>query len=144
MNGKKCDSASGARNTQQLKENDNERSTKANELRLIALLSLTNQYLSKGNISEAKDILAKIACMYPRLICVGFAAETENIVRYAKKKLKDKKISMIIANDVSNPAIGFNSDYNQVTFITKNRTAYLQTQSKTQLAQQLMSWLTDL
>ena len=41
-------------------EKDNERSAKANELRLIALLSLTNQYLSKGNVSEAKDTLAKI------------------------------------------------------------------------------------
>lgn len=53
-------------------------------------------------------------------VVIGFAAETTNILEYAKAKLEKKKADVIIANDVSSSRIGFNSDRHQVTLLTKD------------------------
>ena len=53
-------------------------------------------------------------------VVIGFAAETTNVLEYAKAKLEKKKADVIIANDVSNSRIGFNSDHHQVTLLTKD------------------------
>lgn len=53
-------------------------------------------------------------------IIVGFAAETENLLDYAKDKLKRKKFDFIVANDVSKEGAGFKHDTNIVTIIDKN------------------------
>ena len=55
----------------------------------------------------------------PRLV-VGFAAETHNLENYANKKLNEKNCDWIIANDVSNKEIGFNSDFNEVSIFYKD------------------------
>lgn len=68
------------------------------------------------------DIIATLASKKLARCIVGFAAETQNIIEYAKKKLDSKGLHMIIANDVSRADIGFNSDENQVTVITKDAT----------------------
>jgi len=66
------------------------------------------------------DILRQVAALPQRPYVVGFAAETQNLQQQAMAKLVDKKLDMIIANDVSapaddrEPAAGFNSDYNAV------------------------------
>ena len=68
------------------------------------------------------DILNYISnhnSMRPKLV-VGFAAETNNLEENAIKKLKNKNCDMIIANDVSNERIGFDSDFNEVTIFYKN------------------------
>ena len=52
---------------------------------------------------------------------IGFAAETNDIESNAKKKLMEKNCDWIIANDVSNKSIGFNSDFNEVTIFYKNK-----------------------
>ena len=52
---------------------------------------------------------------------IGFAAETYNVMDNAKKKLMEKNCDWIIANDVSNKSIGFNSDFNEVTIFYKNK-----------------------
>ena len=57
--------------------------------------------------------------MRPKLV-VGFAAETNNLEENAIEKLKNKNCDMVIANDVSNKDIGFNSDFNEVTIFYKN------------------------
>jgi phosphopantothenoylcysteine decarboxylase/phosphopantothenate--cysteine ligase len=54
------------------------------------------------------DILATIATRPDRPFSVGFAAETEHLLDYAARKLKDKNLDLIVANDVANPSIGFN------------------------------------
>lgn len=54
-----------------------------------------------------------------RKIVVGFAAETENLEANALKKLKEKELDLVVANDVSQEGIGFDSDMNQVTLIDK-------------------------
>ena len=55
----------------------------------------------------------------PKLV-IGFAAETNNIVKNAKKKLEEKNCDWIIANDVSNKSIGFDSNFNEVSIFYKN------------------------
>ena len=57
--------------------------------------------------------------MRPKLV-IGFAAETNNLEDNAIEKLKNKNCDMIIANDVSNERIGFDSDFNEVTIFYKN------------------------
>ena len=69
------------------------------------------------------DILNYISnhnSMRPKLV-VGFAAETNDLEENAIEKLKNKNCDMIIANDVSNQNIGFNSDFNEVTIFYKNK-----------------------
>ncbi|WP_114418777.1 bifunctional phosphopantothenoylcysteine decarboxylase/phosphopantothenate--cysteine ligase CoaBC [Marinospirillum perlucidum] len=63
------------------------------------------------------DILATVAASEPRPFCVGFAAETREVEEYARQKLIRKKLDAIVANDVSDSAIGFGSDDNQVTLL---------------------------
>tara|TARA_Y100000816_G_scaffold174692_1_gene125714 strand:+ start:734 stop:1933 length:1200 start_codon:yes stop_codon:yes gene_type:complete len=55
----------------------------------------------------------------PKLV-VGFAAETNNLETYAKDKLNEKNCDWIVANDISNKRIGFNSDFNEVSIFYKN------------------------
>ncbi len=55
----------------------------------------------------------------PKLV-VGFAAETNNLETYAKNKLNEKNCDWIVANDISNKKIGFNSDFNEVSIFYKN------------------------
>ena len=68
------------------------------------------------------DILNYISnhnSLRPKLV-VGFAAETNNVIEYAKKKLDQKHCDWIVANDVSDKTIGFNSSENEISIISKN------------------------
>ncbi len=87
-----------------------------------------DQKIKKNNnelilkLSENVDILKYIGtnnALRPKLV-VGFAAETNNIIEFAKKKLEQKHCDWIIANDVSDKSIGFNSNDNEVAIIEKN------------------------
>ena len=69
---------------------------------------------------------------------VGFAAETENLEANAREKLVRKRCDLIIANDVSQPGIGFDSDSNQVLLIYPDRTESLPFASKHDLSLQLV------
>ena len=69
---------------------------------------------------------------------VGFAAETENLESNAREKLTRKHCDLIIANDVSQPGIGFDSDSNQVLLIYPDRTEALPFASKHELSLQLV------
>ena len=69
------------------------------------------------------DILNYISnhnSLRPKLV-IGFAAETNNLEKYATKKLNEKNCDWIIANDVSNEKIGFDSDFNEVSIFYKNK-----------------------
>ncbi len=69
-------------------------------------------------LEQTPDILKQIK--NNKITKIAFAAETENLIKNAKIKLKEKNLDMIVANDVSREDIGFNSDDNQVTLIQKN------------------------
>jgi phosphopantothenoylcysteine decarboxylase/phosphopantothenate--cysteine ligase len=76
--------------------------------------------------------------MRPRLV-VGFAAETNNLEKNAIKKLKDKNCDMIIANDVSNQKIGFNSNFNEVIIFYKNdKQERLYSKNKTLISEEIV------
>lgn len=84
------------------------------------------------------DILRTVATLEDRPFTVGFAAETEQVIGNARKKLEAKKLDMIIANDVSNQEIGFNSDDNETTVITSGGEETLTLMSKATLARRII------
>lgn len=88
------------------------------------------------------DILATLAQRPDRPFCVGFAAETQNVLHYAAGKLTSKNLDLIVANDVSDTSIGFNSDDNAITLIDRKhrQTSFAQT-SKSKLAHQLLDFI---
>ena len=69
------------------------------------------------DLIKTPDILAEIKGDF---IKVGFAAETENVVENARRKLSSKKVDLFVANDVSAPDSGFAVDTNRVTIIDKS------------------------
>jgi phosphopantothenoylcysteine decarboxylase/phosphopantothenate--cysteine ligase len=66
-----------------------------------------------------KDILLDVAKRNLDKLVVGFAAESQNLLESALEKLKKKNLDLIVANDISAPGIGFQSDFNQVTIIDR-------------------------
>jgi phosphopantothenoylcysteine decarboxylase/phosphopantothenate--cysteine ligase len=65
-------------------------------------------------LERTKDILEELGKKKGKRILVGFAAETEDLMANAKKKLLEKNLDLIVANDVSKPGAGFGVDTNQV------------------------------
>lgn len=63
------------------------------------------------------DILAELGAMKGHRVLVGFAAETRDLFTNAHRKVNMKSLDLIVANDVSDPAIGFGSDHNRVHLI---------------------------
>lgn len=97
------------------------------------------------NLSLVKnpDILATISLAHPELFVVGFAAETQDIERYARGKLAAKALDMIACNDVSRADIGFASDDNAMQVFFSERyerdAITLDKASKDKIAEQLAS-----
>ena len=79
--------------------------------------SYINLELEKN--SDILNYVSKHNSLRPKLV-IGFAAETNNVQINAKKKLLEKNCDWIIANDVSNKSIGFDSDFNEVSIFYKN------------------------
>ena len=79
--------------------------------------------IKKGNsdyilaLERTKDILEELGKKKGNRILVGFAAETEDVVANAKKKLLEKNLDFIVVNDVTKPGAGFGSDTNQVKIL---------------------------
>lgn len=73
------------------------------------------------NLVKNPDILTQIAKeKSENQIIVGFCAESQNLIDNAKEKIKAKNSDFIVANDISNKNIGFNSDNNEVFIVDKN------------------------
>lgn len=87
------------------------------------------------------DILATIAKEFPEVFVVGFAAETQDIEKYARGKLDAKNLDMIACNDVSRTDIGFGSDDNAMTIFFRDKAAgvTLEKASKDKIAEQLVA-----
>lgn len=88
---------------------------------------------------ENPDIVATIARQQPRPFTVGFAAETRDVVNYARQKIARKNLDMIVANDVSRSDIGFNSEQNAVTVIWPQGQQTLELASKSQIARDIVA-----
>lgn len=89
-----------------------------------------------------KDILSDVCQLKDKPICIGFAAETENYINNANQKLKNKQCDAIILNDVSNSAIGFKSDDNEVYFIARDGTDKINKNSKQIVAEKIIKKIT--
>lgn len=87
------------------------------------------------------DILATIAARPDCPFTVGFAAETRDLASYARDKMIRKKLDMIVANDVSRPGLGFNSDQNAVTVFNGEDEARFGPSDKRALAVALIEYI---
>lgn len=82
-----------------------------------------------------KDILAEVASLPNAPFCIGFAAETENLLQHAEIKRQKKKLPLIVAN-LTSDAMG--NDYNSVTLLDKNGTHTLPNAPKVEIARSLL------
>jgi phosphopantothenoylcysteine decarboxylase/phosphopantothenate--cysteine ligase len=89
-------------------------------------------------LEPTADILAEIARLKKSQIIVGFAAETQNALENARKKLAAKALDAIVVNDVSREGVGFDSDRNAVTIIAHDEIVEVQETSKWEVAQRVL------
>jgi phosphopantothenoylcysteine decarboxylase/phosphopantothenate--cysteine ligase len=84
------------------------------------------------------DILAEIGAKKGNRIVIGFAAETTDVLANARKKLESKSLDAIVLNDVSQPGIGFDSERNAVTILTRAGTEDVPETSKWEVAHRVL------
>ena len=89
-------------------------------------------------LAPTKDILKEVCQLDKKPICIGFAAETQNLLENAQNKLKNKGCDAIILNDVSNADLGFKSDENEVVFISHKSSVKLPKNSKKKLGRKII------
>ncbi|MGA9509704.1 MAG: bifunctional phosphopantothenoylcysteine decarboxylase/phosphopantothenate--cysteine ligase CoaBC [Candidatus Sulfotelmatobacter sp.] len=89
-------------------------------------------------LEPTADILREISLRKQSQIVVGFAAETENVLENARQKLGAKRLDAIVVNDVSREDIGFDSDRNQVTIITRDEVVEVPETTKWEVAQRVL------
>ncbi|MCW8901185.1 MAG: bifunctional phosphopantothenoylcysteine decarboxylase/phosphopantothenate--cysteine ligase CoaBC [Gammaproteobacteria bacterium] len=98
-------------------------------------------------LEKNTDILATVKAEYTKTFCVGFAAETQNVETYARTKLEQKNIEMIVANLVGplakKTAGTFNSDLNELNVYWQGGEVKLELASKTKLARQLIALISQ-
>jgi phosphopantothenoylcysteine decarboxylase/phosphopantothenate--cysteine ligase len=94
----------------------------------------------KLQLIKNPDVLTQVVQSAKASLVIGFAAETENLVTYAKEKMKHKKLDMIVANAVG-PGLGFGEEVNQVIVLTKSKQIELPLTHKTRLAGQIIAIL---
>jgi phosphopantothenoylcysteine decarboxylase/phosphopantothenate--cysteine ligase len=90
-------------------------------------------------LERTTDILGAVTAARARPACVvGFAAETGDLLANARKKLKEKRLSLIVANDVTQPGGGFGLDTNRVTLIDASGAVELPLLSKAEVAGKIL------
>jgi phosphopantothenoylcysteine decarboxylase / phosphopantothenate---cysteine ligase len=89
-------------------------------------------------LEPTADILAELAARKANQLIIGFAAETENVLENARKKLAKKQLDAIVVNDVSQKGIGFDSDRNAVTILTPDELIEIPETTKWDVAQRIL------
>lgn len=92
-------------------------------------------------LERTEDILKAVAELKQDQVVVGFAAETEDLLAEARRKLEAKRLDLIVANDVSRPDAGFGVDTNAVTLVTASGADALPLMSKREVAKRLLQWV---
>jgi phosphopantothenoylcysteine decarboxylase / phosphopantothenate---cysteine ligase len=95
-------------------------------------------------LQPTADILAEVARRKTSQVVVGFAAETENVLDNARKKLASKSLDAIVVNDVSREGIGFDSDRNAVTIISQGEVIEVPETSKWEVAHRVLDQVVKL
>lgn len=112
--------------------------------------NVAEQKIKKSNdamnieLVKNPDIIATVAAKENKPFTVGFAAETQDVITYAKGKLEKKNLDMIVANDVSQDGIGFNSDQNAIIIIDRHSQTDFAQASKYQLANDVVKHIAQL
>lgn len=88
------------------------------ERKTVKVKKLADQMVIE--LCKNPDILAELGALPQRPFLVGFAAETGRLLEYAAKKIKEKNLDMIVANDVSQPDAGFNADTNRAILLFRD------------------------
>jgi phosphopantothenoylcysteine decarboxylase/phosphopantothenate--cysteine ligase len=97
------------------------------------------------HLTQNPDILKQLAPGKTRQIVVGFAAETHDIEAEARRKMLEKHLDLIVANDVNRPDSGFQVDTNEVTLIPRDGDAVpLPLMSKEEVAERILDRVVDL
>jgi phosphopantothenoylcysteine decarboxylase/phosphopantothenate--cysteine ligase len=89
-------------------------------------------------LEPTTDILAELSAHKTHQLMVGFAAETQDVLENARKKLTQKSLDAIVVNDVSQNGIGFDSDRNAVTIITHDEVVEVPETTKWEVAQRVL------
>jgi phosphopantothenoylcysteine decarboxylase / phosphopantothenate---cysteine ligase len=96
-------------------------------------------------LERTPDILAELGQHKGQRILVGFAAETQDLLANARQKVLSKHLDLIVANDISDPDIGFASDENRVHILdATGEIEELPTMAKTRLADHILDRVQDL
>jgi phosphopantothenoylcysteine decarboxylase/phosphopantothenate--cysteine ligase len=95
-------------------------------------------------LEATPDILKELSSKKTSQIIVGFAAETENVLENARQKLLAKNLDAIVVNDISREGIGFDSDRNAVTIITRDDVVEVPETTKWEVAQRVLDQITKL
>jgi len=95
-------------------------------------------------LEPTADILAEIGRAKESQLVIGFAAETQNVLENARKKLGAKKLDAIVVNDVSQEGVGFDSDRNAVTIITHDEVIEVPETTKWEVAQRVLDQVVKL
>jgi len=90
------------------------------------------------DLEPTPDILAGLARAKQNQLIIGFAAETENVLANARKKLASKSLDAIVVNDVSRKGIGFDSERNAVTILTRDEAVEVPETTKWEVAQRVL------
>jgi phosphopantothenoylcysteine decarboxylase/phosphopantothenate--cysteine ligase len=97
------------------------------------------------NLVKTKDILADMGLKKTKQFLVGFALETENVIEYAKQKLKNKNLDLIVANSAKETGAGFGTNTNKITIIDKHNKMYnFELKSKELVAKDIVNTLMNL
>ena len=108
------------------------------------------QKLKKGagplkiELERTTDILASLAPRKGKRVVVGFAAETENVEENARRKLREKKLDMVVVNDVSRSDAGFEVDTNAVVMIDAAGSVEVPLASKDEVAGRILDRVEEL
>jgi len=95
-------------------------------------------------LEPTADILAEVARHKTSQVVVGFAAETENVLENARKKLASKSLDAIVVNDVSREGVGFDSDRNAATIISQSEVVEVPETSKWEVAHRVLDQVVKL
>jgi phosphopantothenoylcysteine decarboxylase/phosphopantothenate--cysteine ligase len=95
-------------------------------------------------LEPTTDILAELARHKKNQLIIGFAAETQNVLENARKKLSSKSLDAIVVNDVSREGVGFDSDRNAVTIITHEEIVEVSETTKWEVAGRVLDQVVHL
>ena len=100
----------------------------------------TNQEFLTLELEKTPDILATVSKnKHKNLLVVGFAAETNDVINYAKSKMEKKNLDLVIANDITKKGAGFNTDTNIATIISRENQIDLPLMSKREMAERILN-----